>query len=77
MFSEIMQKIHLMHLPSANYKSISALFCSDDESDHWYRMAGKIPSDLPIYNIGGDQDPVGEYGKGIYEVTNWLVDTGH
>ena len=27
--------------------------------------AGKIPSDLPIYNIGGDQDPVGEYGKGI------------
>ena len=39
--------------------------------------AGKIPSDLPIYNIGGDQDPVGEYGKGIYEVTNWLVDTGH
>ena len=31
--------------------------------------AGKIPSDLPIYNIGGDQDPVGEYGKGIYEVT--------
>ena len=39
--------------------------------------AGKVPSDLPIYNIGGDQDPVGEYGKGIYEVTNWLVDTGH
>ena len=34
-------------------------------------------TDLPIYNIGGDQDPVGEYGKGIYEVTNWLVDTGH
>lgn len=39
--------------------------------------ASKVPTDLPIYNIGGDQDPVGEYGKGIYEVTNWLVDTGH
>ena len=39
--------------------------------------ANKVPVDLPIYNIGGDQDPVGEYGKGIYEVTNWLVQTGH
>lgn len=39
--------------------------------------AKKVPTSLPIYNIGGDQDPVGEYGKGIYEVTNWLCDTGH
>lgn len=39
--------------------------------------AGKVPKNLPVYNIGGDQDPVGEYGKGIYEVTNWLCDTGH
>ena len=39
--------------------------------------AEKVPTDLPIYNIGGDQDPVGEYGKGIYEVSNWLCDTGH
>lgn len=39
--------------------------------------AEKVPKQLPIYNIGGDQDPVGEYGKGIYEVTNWLYDTGH
>lgn len=36
-----------------------------------------VPKDLPFYNIGGDQDPVGEYGKGIYEVSNWLCDTGH
>ncbi len=41
------------------------------------QWAEKVPKDLPVYNIGGDQDPVGEYGKGIYEVTNWLVDTGH
>ena len=23
------------------------------------------------------QDPVGQYGKGIYEVSNWLYETGH
>ena len=39
--------------------------------------AKKVPQSLPVYNIGGDQDPVGEYGKGIYEVTNWLCQTGH
>lgn len=39
--------------------------------------AKKVPEALPIYNIGGDQDPVGEYGKGIYEVSNWLCSTGH
>lgn len=39
--------------------------------------AEKVPTTLPIYNIGGDQDPVGTYGKGIYEVSNWLSDTGH
>lgn len=39
--------------------------------------AEKVPKELPVYNIAGDQDPVGEYGKGVCEVTNWLVDTGH
>ncbi len=41
------------------------------------QWAEKVPKELPIYNIGGDQDPVGEYGKGIYEVSNWLYETGH
>lgn len=41
------------------------------------QWAEKVPKALPFYNIGGDQDPVGEYGKGVYEVSNWLVDTGH
>ena len=36
-----------------------------------------MPKELPIYNIGGDQDPVGEYGEGVYAVTNWLCRTGH
>lgn len=39
--------------------------------------ADNVPKNLPIYNIAGDQDPVGEYGKGVYEVSNWLADTGH
>lgn len=44
------------------------------EGTQW---AEKVPKQLPIYNIAGDQDPVGEYGKGVYEVSNWLYDTGH
>ena len=39
--------------------------------------AKKVPADLPIYNIGGDQDPVGQYGEGMYQTANWLIDTGH
>lgn len=44
------------------------------EGTEW---AEKVPTELPIYNIAGDQDPVGEYGQGVYEVSNWLVSTGH
>ena len=39
--------------------------------------AAKVPTHIKIYNIAGDQDPVGQYGRGVYEVTNWLTDTGH
>jgi alpha-beta hydrolase superfamily lysophospholipase len=39
--------------------------------------AKKVPTALPIYNIAGEQDPVGLYGKGVCEVSNWLHDTGH
>ena len=39
--------------------------------------AEKVPKDLPIYNIAGDQDPVGEYGQGVYQVSNWLTESGH
>ena len=41
------------------------------------KWADKVPIDLPIYNIAGDQDPVGEYGVGVYQVSNWLIQTGH
>ena len=39
--------------------------------------AQKIPAELPILLIAGDQDPVGNYGEGVMRVANWLIDTGH
>lgn len=39
--------------------------------------AEKVPIELPIYNIAGDEDPVGNYGEGVYRVSNWLIKTGH
>ncbi|MDR0590056.1 MAG: lysophospholipase [Spirochaetaceae bacterium] len=39
--------------------------------------AERLPRELPIYNIAGDQDPVGDYGEGVYAVSNWLANTGH
>ena len=46
----------------------------DITGEEW---AAKVPTHLPIYNIGGDQDPVGQYGTGMYQAANWLIDTGH
>ncbi len=36
----------------------------------------KVPTDIPIYNTAGDEDPVGRYGEGVYAVSNWLLETG-
>jgi len=44
------------------------------EGTEW---AKKVPTALPIYNIGGDQDPVGNWGEGVYQTSNWLAETGH
>ena len=44
------------------------------EGPEW---AQRVPNDLPILLIAGDQDPVGNYGEGVYRCANWLVDTGH
>jgi len=44
------------------------------EGEEW---AAKVPVELPVYNIAGDQDPVGEFGEGVYMVSNWLAKTGH
>ncbi|MDR2758745.1 MAG: lysophospholipase [Spirochaetaceae bacterium] len=39
--------------------------------------AKKIPAALPVFLLAGDQDPVGNYGEGVYTVANWLARTGH
>ena len=44
------------------------------EGTEW---AEKVPVDLPIFCIAGDQDPVGNFGEGVYMTANWLQDTGH
>lgn len=40
----------------------------------WYET---LPKELPILLIAGDMDPVGDYGKGIDEVEEELLATGH
>ena len=30
--------------------------------------AERVPADLPVLLIAGDQDPVGNYGEGVYQV---------
>jgi alpha-beta hydrolase superfamily lysophospholipase len=44
------------------------------EGTEW---AERVPTDLPILLIAGDQDPVGNYGEGVYQCANWLHATGH
>lgn len=39
--------------------------------------ANRVPSSLPVYNIAGDQDPVGSYGTGVYQCSNWLAANGN
>lgn len=43
-------------------------------SPEWY---SQVPADLPIYLISGQDDPVGNYGKGVTEVFNKLKESGH
>ncbi|MCI8818807.1 MAG: alpha/beta hydrolase [Oscillibacter sp.] len=39
--------------------------------------AEKVPQKLPIYNVAGGEDPVGQYGDGVRQVSAWLEDSGH
>ena len=40
----------------------------------WYK---KIPTSLPILLVAGEDDPVGNYGKGVKTVTERLKKSGH
>ena len=40
----------------------------------WYEA---VPRNLPILLVSGEEDPVGDYGKGVRSVAEGLKDTGH
>lgn len=52
-------------------------FCEMMDCIQGAEWAQKVPAGLPVYNIGGDQDPVGNWGEGVYETSNLLAATGH
>ena len=52
-------------------------FCQMMDVIQGTAWAEKVPAALPIYNIAGDLDPVGNWGEGVYQTTNWLAQTGH
>ncbi len=38
--------------------------------------ARRVPKELPVFLVAGDQDPVGNYGQGPRQVGDWLVEAG-
>lgn len=44
------------------------------ENEEWASM---VPSNIPVYLIAGDQDPCGNYGEGLYHVSNLLANSGN
>lgn len=54
------------------FKNLFSLLKSVSVKD-WYTA---VP-DMPLHLIAGDMDPVGNYGKGVEEVYNKLLSSGH
>ena len=52
-------------------------FCQMMDCIQGKQWAERVPAGLPIYNIGGDEDPVGSWGEGVYHTSNLLSATGH
>lgn len=46
----------------------------DIECEQW---AQKVPSNIPVYMLSGDNDPCGNYGEGLYHVANLLINSGN
>ncbi len=46
---------------------------SNSNRNKWFE---NMPNDKPIFLIAGDNDPVGNYGKGVIEVYNKLIKNG-
>ncbi|MCD7774268.1 MAG: alpha/beta hydrolase [Clostridiales bacterium] len=58
---------------TCGYRDLVTLIILVNRAD-WYTS---VPSDLPVYIISGDADPVGNYGKGVTEVYRNLIDSNH
>jgi len=52
-------------------------FCEMIDAITGPEWAEKVPVALPIYNIGGSEDPVGQFGEGLKQVSEWLKFSGH
>ncbi len=57
---------------AGGFKDLFSLLKSVSGKD-WYTA---VP-DIPLYIIAGDMDPVGNYGKGVQEVYDKLIASGH
>lgn len=55
------------------YKDLAKL-CIECNTDDW---ANNVTKDMPLLLISGSMDPVGNYEKGVKEVYDRLVNTGH
>lgn len=58
---------------TCGYQDLMELIVVINRAD-WYTT---VPVDLPMYLVAGDADPVGNYGKGIREVYQGLIDSKH
>lgn len=61
--------------PTTNESLLDLILMIDEVKGNGW--AGKVPTALPVYSVGGDQDPFGTYASGLYECSNWLIETGH
>lgn len=55
------------------YKDLARLI-TECNTDAW---AANINSDMPVLLVSGSMDPVGNYGKGIKDIYERLIKTGH
>lgn len=40
------------------------------------QWSNRVPKELPILILSGEEDPVGNYGKGVRQVYGWLKESG-
>ncbi|MDR0884680.1 MAG: alpha/beta hydrolase [Oscillospiraceae bacterium] len=57
---------------AAGFRDVLTLL-SRANSKEWFQ---NLPRDLPVYLISGQDDPVGNYGKGVQEVVSSLRESG-